>query len=164
LGIADNIRGFFNQQEAQTDKKSYNNFPTSQVVFPFNTDAGFFSGTNQMSPEGNSAALACLNVLGTAFSEPPLKVYLKSTEGDEYVENHPAAILLQNPNPNMTANLMNNYIVTSVAVYGDAFLLKLRNESGQVLQLIPLLADMVEVKGNNEQLITKYEYKQKGNT
>ena len=164
MGIADNIRGFFNQQEAQTDKKSYNNFPTSQVVFPFNTDAGFFSGTNQMSPEGNSAALACLNVLGTAFSEPPLKVYLKSTEGDEYVENHPAAILLQNPNPNMTANLMNNYIVTSVAVYGDAFLLKLRNESGQVLQLIPLLADMVEVKGNNEQLITKYEYKQKGNT
>ena len=164
MGIADNIRGFFNQQEAQTDKKSYNNFPTSQVVFPFNTDAGFFSGTNQMSPEGNSAALACLSVLGTAFSEPPLKVYLKSTEGDEVIDNHPAAILLQNPNPNMTANLMNNYIVTSVAVYGDAFLLKLRNESGQVLQLIPLLADMVEVKGNNEQLITKYEYKQKGNT
>ena len=164
MGIADNIRGFFNQQEAQTDKKSYNNFPTSQVVFPFNTDAGFFSGTNQMSPEGNSAALACLNVLGTAFSEPPLKVYLKSTEGDEVIDNHPAQVLLQNPNPNMTANLMNNYIVTSVAVYGDAFLLKLRNESGQVLQLIPLLADMVEVKGNNEQLITKYEYKQKGNT
>ena len=164
MGIADNIRGFFNQQEAQTDKKSYNNFPTSQVVFPFNTDAGFFSGTNQMSPEGNSAALACLNVLGTAFSEPPLKVYLKSTEGDEVIDNHPAQVLLQNPNPNMTANLMNNYIVTSVAVYGDAFLLKLRNESGQVLQLIPLLADMVEVKGNDEKLITKYVYKQKGNT
>ena len=164
MGIADNIRGFFNQQEAQTEKKSYNNFPTSQVVFPFNTDAGFFSGTNQMSPEGNSAALACLNVLGTAFSEPPLKVYLESTEGDEVIDNHPAQVLLQNPNPNMTANLMNNYIVTSVAVYGDAFLLKLRNESGQVLQLIPLLADMVEVKGNDEKLITKYVYKQKGNT
>jgi len=164
LGIADNIRGFFNQQEAQTEKKNFGNFPTSQVVFPFNTDAGFFSGVNQMSPEGNSAALACLNVLGTAFSEPPLKVYLKTQEGEEYVENHPASLLLQNPNPNMTANLMNNYIVTSVAVYGDAFLLKLRNDAGAVVQLIPLLPDMVEVKGNNEQLITKYEYKQKGNT
>ena len=164
MGIADNIRGFFSQQEINTEKKTFNNFPTSQVVFPFNSDAGFFSGVNQMSPEGNSAALACLNVLGTAFSEPPLKVYLKTQEGDEVIDNHPAQVLLQNPNPNMTANLMNNYIVTSVAVYGDAFLLKLRNESGQVLQLIPLLADMVEVKGNNEQLITKYEYKQKGNT
>jgi len=164
LGIADNIRGFFSQQEVNTEKKTFNNFPTSQVVFPFNTDAGFFSGTNQMSPEGNSAALACLNVLGTAFSEPPLKVYLKTQEGEEYVENHPAAMLLENPNPNMTANLMNNYIVTSVAVYGDAFILKLRNDAGAVVQLIPLLPEMVEVKGNDEKLITKYQYKQKGNT
>jgi len=162
LGIRDNIRGFF-AQEVQTEKKS-GQYPTSQVVFPFNTDAGYFSGVNQMSPEGNSAALACLNVLGTAFSEPPLKVYLKNQEGDEYIDKHPAAILLENPNPNMTASLLNNYIVTSVAVSGDAFLLKLRNESGAVIQLIPLLPEMVEVKGNTEQLITKYEYKQKGNT
>ena len=164
MGIADNIRGFFNSQEVNSEKKTFNNFPTSQVVFPFNSDAGFFSGTNQMSPEGNSAALACLNVLGTAFSEPPLKVYVKTQEGEEYVENHPAAILLENPNPNMTANLMNNYIVTSVAVYGDAFILKLRNDAGAVVQLIPLLPEMVEVKGNDEKLITKYQYKQKGNT
>jgi len=162
LGIRDNIRGFF-AQEVQTEKKS-GQYPTSQVVFPFNTDAGYFSGVNQMSPEGNSAALACLNVLGTAFSEPPLKVYLKNQEGMEYISNHPAEQLLQNPNPNMTASLLNNYIVTSVAVSGDAFILKLRNESGAVIQLIPLLPEMVEVKGNTEQLITKYEYKQKGNT
>ncbi len=162
MGIRDNIRGFF-AQEVQTEKKS-GQYPTSQVVFPFNTDAGYFSGVNQMSPEGNSAALACLNVLGTAFSEPPLKVYLKNQEGMEYISNHPAEQLLQNPNPNMTASLLNNYIVTSVAVSGDAFILKLRNESGAVIQLIPLLPEMVEVKGNTEQLITKYEYKQKGNT
>ena len=162
MGIRDNIRGFF-AQEVQTEKKS-GQYPTSQVVFPFNTDAGYFSGVNQMSPEGNSAALACLNVLGTAFSEPPLQVYLKNQEGMELVEKHPAADLLQNPNPNMTASLLNNYIVTSVAVSGDAFLLKLKNEAGAVVQLVPLLPEMVEVKGNNEQLITKYEYKQKGNT
>jgi HK97 family phage portal protein len=164
LGIADNIRGFFSSQEVNTEKKTYNNFPTSNIVFPFNADAGYFSGVNQMSPEGNSAALACLNVLGTAFSEPPLKVYLKNDEGMEYVPNHPAQELLDNPNPNMTSSLMNNYIVTSIAVSGDAFLLKLRNDAGQVVQLVPLLPEMVEVKGNNEQLITMYQYKQKGNT
>ena len=162
MGIRDNIRGFFAQE--QTEKKNYGNFPTSNIVFPFNADAGFFSGVNQMSPEGNSAALACLNVLGTAFSEPPLKVYLKTQEGDEYIPNHPAQALLDNPNPNMSSSLMNNYIVTSIAVYGDAFLLKLRNDAGAVVQLVPLLADMIEVKGNEEQLITKYQYKQKGNT
>jgi HK97 family phage portal protein len=164
MGLTDNIRGFFRQQGSDTEQKSYGQVPTSQIVFPFNTDAGFYSGVNQMSPEGNSAALACLNVLGTAFSEPPLEVYVKTDEGLEYIPNHPASELLKNPNPNMSSNLLNNYIMTSVAVYGDAFLLKLKNESGSVVQLIPLLPDMVEVKGNNEQLITKYEYKQKGNT
>ena len=164
MGIRDNIRGFFRDSEIPTEQKNYGKFPTSNIVFPFNTDAGFFSGVNQMSPEGNSAALACLNVLGTAFSEPPLKVYLKNQEGMDHVSNHPAEQLISNPNPNMTDSLMNNYIVTSVAVYGDAFILKLRNDSGAVVQLVPLLPDMVEVKGNNEQLITKYEYKQKGNT
>ena len=164
MGIADNIRGFFSSQEVNTEKKTYNNFPTSNIVFPFNADAGYFSGVNQMSPEGNSAALACLNVLGTAFSEPPLKVYLKNDEGMEYVPNHPAQELMDNPNPNMSSSLLNNYIVTSIAVSGDAFLLKLRNDAGQVVQLVPLLPEMVEVKGNNEQLITMYQYKQKGNT
>jgi len=164
LGLADNIRGFFRSQSIPTEQKTYNNFPTSQIVFPFNSDVGFFSGVNQMSPEGNSAALACLNVLGTAFSEPPLEVYLKTDEGLELILDHPASQLLANPNPNMSANLMNNYIVTSTAVYGDAFILKLKNDAGQVIQLVPLLPEMVEVKGNNEQLITKYQYKQKGNT
>ena len=164
MGLADNIRGFFRSQSIPTEQKTYNNFPTSQIVFPFNSDVGFFSGVNQMSPEGNSAALACLNVLVTAFSEPPLEVYLKTDEGLELILDHPASQLLANPNPNMSANLMNNYIVTSTAVYGDAFILKLKNDAGQVIQLVPLLPEMVEVKGNNEQLITKYQYKQKGNT
>ena len=52
----------------------------SPAPSPYNTEIGYFSGTNQMSPEGNSAALACLNVLGTAFSEPPIEVYQNSPE------------------------------------------------------------------------------------
>ena len=71
---------------------------------------------------------------------------------------------MMNPNPNMSSNLLNNYIMTSVACLWRSFLLKLKNDGGNVVQLIPLLPDMVEVKGNNEQLITSYEYKQKGNT
>ena len=59
---------------------------------------------------------------------------------------------------------MNNYIVTYIAVSGDVFLLNLRNDAGAVVQLVPLFPEMVEVKGNNEQLITKHQYKQKGNT
>ena len=60
MGIRDNIRGFFKQQGSDVEKKMYGNVPTSQIVFPFNSDAGYYSGVNQMSPEGNSAALAVL--------------------------------------------------------------------------------------------------------
>jgi HK97 family phage portal protein len=162
LGLADNIRDFFSQQNNRVETKSYNNFPTSQVVFPYNTEIGYFSGTNQMSPEGNSAALACLNVLGTAFSEPPIEVYQNSPEGSEKILNHPASTLLKAPSPYLSGNLLNQYIISSISVSGDAFIMKLRNESGGVVQLYPLIPENVEVKGNQEELITHYEYKQKG--
>ena len=127
MGLTDNIRGFFRQQETQQESKSYNNFPTSQIVYPFNSDAGFFSGVNSMSPEGNSAALACLNVLGTAFSEPPLSVYLKTKDGKEYVPEHEASKLWNNPSPYLSSSLLAQYITSAISVSGDAFILKLKS-------------------------------------
>jgi len=162
LGIRDNIKNLFNSE--QVEEKTYGNFPNSQIVFPFNSDIGFFSGTNQMSPEGNSAALACLNVLGTAFSEPPLEVFQAKQEGEEKILNHPASMLMKKPSPYLSGNLLNQYIISSISVAGDSFILKLRNDSGQVVQLYPLIPDQVDVKGNSEELITHYEYKQKGQT
>ena len=138
--------------------------PTSNVIFPYNTDIGFFSGTDQMNPEGNSAALACLNVLGTAFSEPKLVVMQRTPEGDEIVENHAASMLYEKPSPFMSSNLLANYITSAIAVSGDAFILKLRNELGEVVQLFPLMPESVEVKGTKTDLITHYEYKQQGQT
>ena len=161
MGLTDNIRDFFRQQGEQ-ETKAYSSFPNNQVVFPFNTDIGFFSGVDQMSPEGNSAALACLNVLGTAFSEPPLEVYEETTDGKEQILNHPASMLMKKPSPYMSGNLLNQYIVASVSVAGDAFILKLRSEAGDVVQSYPLIPEQVDVKGTKEELITHYEYKQKG--
>lgn len=160
MGLTDNIRKFFNN----SDTKAMYSMPTSNVIFPYNTDIGFFSGTEQMNPEGNSAALACLNVLGTAFSEPNLVVMQKTPEGDEIVENHAASMLYEKPSPYMSANLLANYITSAIAVSGDAFILKLRNELGEVVQLFPLMPESVEVKGTKTDLITHYEYKQQGQT
>ena len=160
MGIADNIKNFFSNTEA----KSMYSLPNSNVIFPFNTDIGYFSGTDQMNPEGNSAALACLNVLGTAFSEPSLVVKQKTAEGDETIAQHPAALLYADPSPYISGNLLANYITSAIAVSGDAFILKLRNEAGQVIQLFPLQCESVEVKGTTKELITHYTYKQQGQT
>ena len=48
MGLTDNIRDFFRQQGDQ-QTKGYGNFPNNQVVFPFNSDIGFFSGVDQVS-------------------------------------------------------------------------------------------------------------------
>ena len=71
---------------------------------------------------------------------------------------------MKKPSPYLSGNLLNQYIISSISVLGDSFILKLRNDSGQVVQLYPLIPDQVEVKGYNEELITHYEYKQKGQT
>ena len=71
-------------------------------------------------------------------------------------------MLMKKPSPYMSGNLLNQYIVASVSVAGDAFILKLRSEAGDVVQLYPLIPEQVDVKGTKEELITHYEYKQKG--
>ena len=85
-----------------------------------------------------------------------------SDDGEQMIINHPATQLLRKPSPYMSGNLLNQYIITSMSVAGDAFILKLRNEAGGVVQLYPLIPDQVDVKGTREELITHYEYKQKG--
>jgi HK97 family phage portal protein len=45
---------------------------------------------------------------------------------------------------------------------GDAFLYKNKNAQGQVVQLVPIMPHLVEVRGNQEELITHYEYYQHG--
>ena len=62
----------------------------------------------------------------------------------------------------MSAGLLNHYIVLAINTVGDAFLYKNRNKLGQVVQLVPLMPSMVQVRGNENQLITHYEYYQQG--
>ena len=128
----------------------------------WNTTSGYFD--HKMLKEigdgtGNSAVIACLNVLSTAFAEPNLLVSTRNSEGD-YIKNmnHPVAAMLRYPNPYMSQNLLANYIITSINANGDAFLYKNRNKSGKVVQLIPLMPHLVEVKGNENELITHYVY------
>ena len=70
-------------------------------VFGYNTQSGYFP--NKLIEDmgdglGNSAVVACLNVLATSFAEAPLKVYEKTENGRREINNHPMEILMQRPN------------------------------------------------------------------
>lgn len=138
----------------------------NRSVFGYNTDSGYFD--HKLLAElgdgtGNSAVIACLNVLATAFAEPGLLVAMRNSEGDYKQDmNHPVARLWRRPNPYMTNQLLANYIVTSLNANGDAFIYKNRNTRGQVVELVPLMPHLVEAKGNQNELITHYNYQPGG--
>ena len=132
-------------------------------IFGYNSSAGFWE-TSDLKEIGdgtaNSAVVACLNVLATSFAEPMLQVVKRDQKfGDREVDyTHPVAELYRRPNEFMSASLLSHYIVISVSAHGDAFIYKNRNKRGKVVGLVPLMPELVHVRGNENKLITHYEY------
>ena len=145
--------------EKRSPLDRYDSMLTSN--YGFNTQSGFFPQKlidDMGDGLGNSAVTACLNVLATSFAEPNLKVYKKIDGGKELQQSHPMEILMNRPNEFLSGNSLAHYIVTSLSAHGDAFLLKVRNRTGNVVQLVPLMPNYVKVRGNERELITHYEY------
>jgi len=138
----------------------------NQAVYGYNTESGYFDHKKIAEVgdgTGNSAVVACLNVLATSFAEPGLLVSKRNSEGDYQRDmNHPLARLFRRPNPYMTQQLLANYIVTSINAAGDAFIYKNRNARGEVVELVPLMPHLVEAKGTQNELITHYNYQPQG--
>tara|TARA_Y100000361_G_scaffold147819_1_gene159860 strand:- start:3187 stop:5859 length:2673 start_codon:yes stop_codon:yes gene_type:complete len=150
--------------QRQQQKISRYNQQTSldRAVYGYNTESGYFP-TSMLDDVGdgsnNSAVVACLNVLATSFAEPKVKVCFETDDGDiETVKKHPVTQLLDRPNPFTSGNLLAHYIVTALSAHGDAFLYKNRNADGSVVELVPLMPDMVEPKGDENQLINNFKY------
>ena len=138
----------------------------NHAVMGYNTQSGYFEHKKLAElgdGTGNSAVIACLNVLATAFAEPSLLVSARNSEGDYTRDmNHEVVKLFRRPNPYMTQQLLANYIVTAINANGDAFIYKNRNARGQVVELVPLMPHLIEAKGNENELITHYQYQPQG--
>jgi HK97 family phage portal protein len=155
------VPGRRNEIKAQSN---YNQlFGNDASIYGYNTSSGFWESDKLKEigdGSGNSAVTACLNVLATSFAEPQLQIVKRDqTFGDREVNHtHPLAELFRRPNPFMSHNLMSHYIVLALNTNGDAFLYKNRNARGEVVELVPLMPHLVEVRGNENKLITHYEY------
>ncbi|QDP46745.1 MAG: putative portal protein [Prokaryotic dsDNA virus sp.] len=131
----------------------------SSFVYGYNSSAGNFDLKDLGNGQSNSAVTACLQVLGVSFSEANLIVKSVNDDGEEIqIPNHPLEILMARPNPYMSGDVVQQYLMNSMHVYGDGYLLKERNNVGQVTALYPLIPDRVTPKGTDDKLITKYTY------
>ena len=128
----------------------------------YQSNAGQFDVGGLGNGASNSAVVSCLQVLGTAFGEAELKVYQTNEAGElDVLPNHQLTMLFKRPNPYMSGDVVQNYLVQSMHISGDAYLLKQKNEAGQLVALYPLMPENVTVKGNDETLISHYEYQVK---
>ena len=128
----------------------------------YQSNAGQFDVGGLGNGASNSAVVSCLQVLGTAFGEAELKIYKTNEAGElDVLPNHQLTMLFKRPNPYMSGDVVQNYLVQSMHISGDAYLLKQKNEAGQLVALYPLMPENVTVKGNDETLISHYEYQVK---
>ena len=159
---------FFGQTPETKRSTGYNFFRTGIDSNNTNFIQGYQSQAGQFNVQGlgngasNSAVVSCLQVLGTAFGEAELKVYQTNEVGElDVIPNHQLTMLFKRPNPYMSGDVVQNSLVQSMHVSGDAYLLKQKNEAGQLVALYPLMPENVTPKGNDETLISHYEYQVK---
>ena len=134
-------------------------YGNSSYIMGWNSSAGDFNLSGLGNGESNSAVTACLQVLGVSFSEATLQVLINDDEGqDQVINNHPFSVLMRRPNPYMSGDVIQQYIINAMHVSGNAYLMKMKNEAGQLVALYPLMPEQVTPKGDKESLVTRYEY------
>jgi HK97 family phage portal protein len=87
----------------------------------------------------NSAVFACLALKAKAFQEAPLRVFRFLGDGNqEWLDDHPLMELLADPHPSLSQPEFNFWVSMCLDTAGEAFLRKVRNRAGEVVQLWPL--------------------------
>jgi len=108
---------------------------------------------------GNSIVEACLQWITRNFPEAPVVVEEVDENGlAQIIRDHPMAALLREPNEWYSSRLMWSAVMTSFVVNGNAYLLKVRNDSGRVSELYYLPHFAVEPRWEGSDFITYYEY------
>lgn len=100
----------------------------------------------------NSAVFACVQALAFGFSEPQAYVYRDGAPDPD----HPLSKLLHAPNPDMSWEVLLQYVITYAAIGGNCYLLETHNGAGDVIELWPLHDGQMAPVAGGERLISHY--------
>lgn len=85
------------------------------------------------------AVFNAVKILSEGFAQVPLKVYRRNGESRDELRGHPLYYLLHDaPNERMTAFNMREHWMTSLALWGNAYVEIIRNNRGDITELWPL--------------------------
>jgi HK97 family phage portal protein len=117
----------------------------------------------------NTAVLACLFAISTAYTEPPLTVYRKLTGGKvEELPDQPLQALLDQPTPEnqLTIDEIRFWLAWAKHTDGNAYLIKVRSgdeRTGNVVELWPVSPTQLSpyTEPGSGDWITHYRYQVK---
>jgi HK97 family phage portal protein len=110
----------------------------------------------------NAAYLSCIAALAFSFPEPPLMCWDGEDASASQLPDHPLRKLLSRPNADMGEAEFKAAIVTWMAIGGNAYIYKLRNNRKQVIALRPyhdgVITPVASRDPNAPSLIDYYEF------
>lgn len=106
-----------------------------------------------------TAVYACVRILAEAVASLPIHVYERTATGKEKKVDHPLYFLLHDePNPEMSSFVFRETLMTHLLIWGNAYVQIIRDRSGQVISLYPLLPDKMSVhRDESGKLYYKYK-------
>lgn len=117
---------------------------------------------NERTALQTTAVYACVRILSETIASLPLHVY-RYTEGGKTKDTEHAlyTLLHDEPNPDMTSFVFRETLMSHLLIWGNAYSQILRDRSGQVIGLYPLLPDQMSVhrseKGKLYYVYNRYE-------
>ncbi len=122
----------------------------------YNLFAKTFSGINSSSSAYSGWVAACADVWGKYFAKVKFRLY-DSSSGEEVV-SHPVTKLFTNPNLFQTWWEIKYRIAQNFIIFGNSYLLKLRDSLGIPRELVQLHPDRINSFPQNIERIDYYEY------
>ena len=103
---------------------------------------------NEQTAMQTTAVYACVRILAEAIASLPLHVYeYQEDGGKQMVHDHPLYYLLHDePNPEMTSFVFRETLMSHLLIWGNAYAQIIRDGSGKVLGLYPLLPNKMDVQ------------------
>lgn len=118
-------------------------------------DATFWKLTRD-GLKSNGLIFSCIKTLAKAAKEPSLEAYDPIT--GQVILEHPMLDLLRYPNPWMTERRLAVYIMTYLAISGNAYLHKIRNASKEVIGLYPYSDGHIKPIPTADKWISHYRF------
>lgn len=117
---------------------------------------------NERTALQTTAVYACVRILSETIASLPLHVYRYTDGGKAKDTEHVLYTLLHDePNPDMTSFVFRETLMSHLLIWGNAYAQILRDRSGQVIGLYPLLPDQMSVhrseKGKLYYVYNRYE-------